>query len=46
MKNVDLNLFGQYGIRNIFIHENMFKYLTKAINWIKNALTKKFKIHI
>ncbi|OQD58827.1 hypothetical protein MBBAR_8c00530 [Methanobrevibacter arboriphilus JCM 13429 = DSM 1125] len=46
MKNVDLDLLGKYGIGNIFIHEDMFNYPTTAIDWIKNATAKGFKIHI
>ena len=46
MDNVNLALLTRYGIKNIFIHEDIFNKRDQAINWIKSSSAKGFKIHI
>jgi len=46
MKNVNLDSLSRYGIKNIFLHENVFKNRNEAISWIQQATAKGFKVHI
>ena len=46
MKNVNLDTLVANGIGNIFIHEDIFKDKTNALNWISTATSKGIKIHI
>jgi hypothetical protein len=45
MKNVNFDLLVQKGIGNIFIHEDIFKDKTSALNWISTATSKGIKVH-